>query len=552
MSSYSSGGLGSTYNYDWTGQLIHNNYILIKRLGFGSYAAVWLCYSLRHKKCFAIKILNPEDFSSGLKEIEVFKQVASARSPYILSLIDHFKIPCPLPPMEGDDEPDDRAPDGQDDRPEPDTDSDDVHVCLVLELMLCSVYDVLKLCKKNRDDPRADDTKLKRLPIEFVKKIIRETLQATKVFHRSGIIHTDIKPENMLLPFNLSKALPDINSDIVSLCNSFNGCDVEAMIDTTVKHLRKQKFRNNDRHRSRSDLRKLAISDVVTRMLETKASVARVETTQKRQKKPRPDSHQRHHRGDSDEESGDESYDREYRIDREEISSDDDTDEEPERPRATTPAPAHAGPTAGTAGPTGPVNAIFENVSIKLSDLGTCQSLNKLKYREIQTRHYRAPEVILRLKYNEKCDIWSIACCLYEFLTGRVLFNPTKTQAISCDRYHVCEFISRLGEIPSAIIEESPKKDTFFKRNGFIRGISDPEYNPLWREMEERVQDASLIELMQQMLTYDRHTRPSAEQCLGHEWLVAHAGASHSHSHTPTTQGESQQRKSRPKHRKGR
>ena len=37
----------------------------------------------------------------------------------------------------------------------------------------------------------------------------------------------------------------------------------------------------------------------------------------------------------------------------------------------------------------------------------------------VQTRHYRAPEVILELGWSQSCDVWSIGCILFELYTGK-------------------------------------------------------------------------------------------------------------------------------------
>lgn len=44
----------------------------------------------------------------------------------------------------------------------------------------------------------------------------------------------------------------------------------------------------------------------------------------------------------------------------------------------------------------------------------------------VQSRSYRAPEVILGLPYDQKIDIWSFGCILAELLTGSVLFQVSK------------------------------------------------------------------------------------------------------------------------------
>lgn len=41
----------------------------------------------------------------------------------------------------------------------------------------------------------------------------------------------------------------------------------------------------------------------------------------------------------------------------------------------------------------------------------------------MQSRSYRAPEVILGLPYDQKIDVWSLGCILAELATGRVLFQ---------------------------------------------------------------------------------------------------------------------------------
>lgn len=58
-----------------------------------------------------------------------------------------------------------------------------------------------------------------------------------------------------------------------------------------------------------------------------------------------------------------------------------------------------------------------------LVDLGTATYVNEQVYKYVQSRNYRAPEVVLRVKYTEKVDMWSLGCVLYEAVKGKMLFD---------------------------------------------------------------------------------------------------------------------------------
>ena len=65
------------------------------------------------------------------------------------------------------------------------------------------------------------------------------------------------------------------------------------------------------------------------------------------------------------------------------------------------------------------------NDTIKIIDFGGATYANDHHSKIINTRQYRAPEVILQCcDWNEKSDIWSVACILIELYTGE-LFFPT-------------------------------------------------------------------------------------------------------------------------------
>ena len=72
---------------------------------------------------------------------------------------------------------------------------------------------------------------------------------------------------------------------------------------------------------------------------------------------------------------------------------------------------------------------------MKVIDLGSSCFISDHLSSYVQSRSYRAPEVILGLPYDQKIDIWSFGCILAEPLTGSVLFQVNKKQPMA----HACE-----------------------------------------------------------------------------------------------------------------
>ena len=56
------------------------------------------------------------------------------------------------------------------------------------------------------------------------------------------------------------------------------------------------------------------------------------------------------------------------------------------------------------------VNLPLDKINVKLADLGNACWTNHHFTRDIQTRQYRSPEVVLGADYDCSADIWSCAC----------------------------------------------------------------------------------------------------------------------------------------------
>ncbi|TNJ29600.1 Kinase, NEK [Giardia muris] len=73
-----------------------------------------------------------------------------------------------------------------------------------------------------------------------------------------------------------------------------------------------------------------------------------------------------------------------------------------------------------------PGNHLSQIVSVKLADFGTCKHIDSrsidMGHTAIGTLQTMAPEVLNECGYDNKIDIWSLGCVLYEILTFESLF----------------------------------------------------------------------------------------------------------------------------------
>lgn len=91
-------------------------------------------------------------------------------------------------------------------------------------------------------------------------------------------------------------------------------------------------------------------------------------------------------------------------------------------------------------------------IRIKIADMGNATPVAKHFTPDIQTRPYRAPEVILGYKnWDESVDIWSVGCMVFELLTSDLLFfaeEDKKWGKYSRDDDQLAQMMELLGDFP--------------------------------------------------------------------------------------------------------
>ncbi|KYO25626.1 homeodomain-interacting protein kinase 4 [Alligator mississippiensis] len=162
---------------------------------------------------------------------------------------------------------------------------------------------------------------------------------------------------------------------------------------------------------------------------------------------------------------------------------------------------------------------------VKVIDFGSASFFPEVRYvREpyIQSRFYRAPEVLLGLPFCEKVDVWSLGCVVAELHLGWPLY-PGGSE------YDQVRYICETQGLPKGgLLGAASKAPLFFKR------APQPEGGSQWqlkapaeagvKAVERRkyvLRSLEQLEAVPRMLTWDSHERIAPAAALRHPFISA-------------------------------
>jgi len=165
---------------------------------------------------------------------------------------------------------------------------------------------------------------------------------------------------------------------------------------------------------------------------------------------------------------------------------------------------------------------ILKNPEIRLIDFGSTTFDHEHHSSVIQTRHYRAPEVVMELGWDQSCDVWSVGCIVFELAMGFMMFDTHSSQE------HLAMMERILGQIPTKMMEKSKLKyfskgklrwDEESTSGRHVRRKVKPLLRYIPREERGNVDWEEMFDLISHMLKYEPRRRISLSESLDHPFL---------------------------------
>ncbi|KAI6656343.1 Stress-activated protein kinase JNK-like [Oopsacas minuta] len=164
---------------------------------------------------------------------------------------------------------------------------------------------------------------------------------------------------------------------------------------------------------------------------------------------------------------------------------------------------------------------VKEDCTLKILDFGLARQLDTQFHKTpyVVTRHYRAPEVILGMDYEDQVDVWSLGCIFAEMITGKPLLPGSDY----VDQWHkICEFLgtpppeffNKLSATVRKYCESRPRQ----KGKSFEELFPDEEFKNA-SEPSDLQRNNTARDLVMKLLEIDPEKRLTVDDALKHPYV---------------------------------
>jgi len=168
-----------------------------------------------------------------------------------------------------------------------------------------------------------------------------------------------------------------------------------------------------------------------------------------------------------------------------------------------------------------PENILMTNKSnkqLKIIDFGSSWLDDEKIYTYIQSRFYRAPEIILGIPYTNSIDMWSFAWIIIELYIGFPIF-PGESE-----NDQLARIMEYKGIPPINVMEECTRSGYFFNDNLDplpVKNSRGGTRKPCTKSLTQLLEcnNKNFIRFLDSWLHWDPELRLTPEEALCHDWI---------------------------------
>ena len=161
-----------------------------------------------------------------------------------------------------------------------------------------------------------------------------------------------------------------------------------------------------------------------------------------------------------------------------------------------------------------PENIMFKDEKfdkIGLIDFGSACEISRMTAEYVQSRPYRAPEIVIEVEYTNKIDMWSVGCLTVELLTGRQIFQSESELDLFKNYIEVCGLPDR------RYISKGRRSSIFMDRLGKFKVKAQGKVRSIEVILDRYGKD--LQDFVSKLIRWNPEERMSSKLALSHNWI---------------------------------
>lgn len=477
---------------DYIGEILNNDYLILKYVGRGTFSRVWLAHHIPSKTEKVIKMYFSDDKDEFKQEIGIMDILKEKQLKHNVYHEDSFIF----------------------------NNNSNKYYCIVMPLLGISIQDIIE----NRE---------KDLSVCEIKHILKYILHGLNELHNYKILHTDLKLDNILTNYihpDIKKYQEYFHSEFIQ-----NYDNIENYINKKINELLPNEYSSFDKNKKKKFKKKIKQKCNLAFKNELINGFKKLELESNNQLNVESinSSSLQDNLGNTESDvliiDSDNIEDITGDLKIEEISMDKKSNKYSERVIGNNDSVN----LDSSSEPDLNLDTTFNNIDILELQFKIIDFSNSLKQDDIdedaeyQIRAYRSPENIIGYSYSFKSEVWTIGCILIDLLTNKYIFEPElEGKSEKRDREQLSIMEKYLGKMNKDISLDSPRSYELYEESGRIKGYRKVEKTSLLQYLKDERADLSEQEIeeinhfLKHIFNYNPKLRYNVHDCLHCDFLV--------------------------------